>query len=81
MDNTVQSAQLMLKTLNSENLKTVIRFIQFLQSMQNERVVVSQDNDAFIQLQNLFEDDKGGYLSEDDIVQDLTKFRRERMTK
>ena len=81
MDNTVQSAQLMLKTLNSENLKTVIRFIQFLQSMQNERVVASQDNDAFIQLQNLFEDDKGGYLSEDDIVQDLTKFRRERMTK
>ena len=81
MDNTVQSAQLMLKTLNSENLKTVIRFIQFLQSMQNERVVVSQDNDAFIQLQNLFEDDKGGYLSEDDIVQDLAKFRRERMTK
>lgn len=81
MDNTVQSAQLMLKTLNSENLKTVIRFIQFLQSMQNERVVASQDNDAFIQLQNLFEDDKGGYLSEDDIVQDLAKFRRERMTK
>ena len=81
MDNTVQSAQLMLKTLNSENLKTVIRFIQFLQSMQNERVAASQDNDAFIQLQNLFEDDKGGYLSEDDIVQDLAKFRRERMTK
>lgn len=80
MENTIQSAQLMLKTLNSDNLRTVIRFIQFLQSTQNEHVA-SQDNDAFIQLQNLFEDDKGGYLSEDDIVQDLAKFRRERMTK
>ena len=80
METTIQSAQMLLKTLNSDNLRTAIRFIQFLQSTQKEHVA-SQDNDAFNQLQNMFEDDKGGYLSEDDIVQDLAKFRRERMTK
>ena len=80
METTIQSAQMLVKTLNSDNLRTAIRFIQFLQSTQNEHVT-RQDNDAFIQLQNMLEDDKGGYLSEDDIVQDLAKFRRERMTK
>ena len=80
METTIKSAQILLQTLNADNLRTAVRFIQFLRSTQKESAQVSATN-PFEQLQNLFEDDKGGYISEDDVVADLAKFRREHMKK
>ena len=80
MDATIQTIQGMLNTLNADNLKTAMRFIQFLQSTQNENVI-AKNSAAFNQLQTLFDDDKGGYVSEDDVIQDLAAFRRERLAK
>ena len=80
MDATVQTIQEMLNTLNADNLKTAMRFIQFLQTTQNE-TGVANNTANFNQLQTMFADDKGGYDSEEDVIQDLAQFRRERLAK
>lgn len=80
MDATVQTIQGMLNTLNADNLKTAMRFIQFLQSTQNE-TNIDNHTAKFNQLQAMFADDKGGYGSEEDVIQDLAQFRRERLAK
>lgn len=69
---------MMTQTLNKDILRTIVRFIQYLQSTQKESIQDSYTN-PFKRLQNLFDDDKGGYSSEEDVVADLAKFRRERM--
>ncbi|MBO4349766.1 MAG: hypothetical protein J6A01_02315 [Proteobacteria bacterium] len=78
MDATVQTVQNMLNALDADDFRTAMRFIQFLQETKKEKTA-ARNLAVFHQLQNMFEDDKGGYTSEEDIIRDLAQFRRERI--
>ena len=78
MDVTVQSVQGMLNNLVSEDLRLAMQYIQSLLDKRRSKAAASS-LEIFDQLHGLFEDDKGGYSSEEDIIRDLAQFRRERM--
>lgn len=78
MEATVQTVQNMLNALDADDLRTAIRFIQFLQETKKEKNA-ARNLAVFHQLQNVFDDDKGGYTSEEDLIRDLAQFRRERI--
>ena len=68
----------MIDAMEEEDLNMALSYIRFLATSRKEREL----NDSSRKLENIqkmFADDKGGYLSEDDMIRDLAAFRRERM--
>lgn len=78
MEATVQTVQNMLNALDADDLRTAIRFIQFLRETKKEKTA-ARNLAVFHQLQKVFDDDKGGYTSEEELIRDLAQFRRERI--
>lgn len=67
----------MLDGLEEDDLKAAVRFIEYLSDSRKKKK--AQESKALIsEIQGIFADDKG-WESEEDMVEDMAAFRRERM--
>lgn len=66
----------MLESLDEKDYNSVIDFIEYL-SARNKEHQVKKDLATLRDIQELFKDDKGGYLSEEEMLSDLAAFRKE----
>ena len=67
----------LLDTLQDEDYNTVISFIKFL-SNSRKKEKAEKSVDTLKDIQNMFSDDKG-WSSEESMIEDMAKFRRERL--
>lgn len=72
----VQVNQL-LDTLEEEDYKTAISFIEYL-SDSRKKARIEKSKAALKEIQGLFADDKG-WDSEESMIEDMAAFRKERM--
>lgn len=67
----------MLDGLEEDDLKAAVRFIEYFSDSRKKKK--AQESKALIsEIQGIFADDKG-WESEEDMVEDMAAFRRERM--
>ncbi|MCD8196976.1 MAG: hypothetical protein LUE24_07420 [Lachnospiraceae bacterium] len=66
----------MLDTLEEEDYKAAVRYIQFL-STNRKQEKAQESKDALREMQRLFGDDKG-WNSEEEMLEDMAAFRRDR---
>ena len=67
----------MLNNLEDEDYKTVVSFIEYLSAKRNKER--EQRNNAILaEMQELFADDKG-WASEEAMLADMARFRKERL--
>ncbi|MDD6550561.1 MAG: hypothetical protein PUF16_02090 [Lachnospiraceae bacterium] len=75
MDTTAQVDTLARK-MNSEDLTSVIQFINFL--IEQRRSKAARDSQqTLMSIQDMFKDDKG-WNSEDEMIADMAEFRKQR---
>ncbi len=67
----------MLDTLDEEDYKAAISYIQFL-SDSRKRKKAKESKAALKEIQSMFTDDKG-WSSEEEMLEDMAAFRRERV--
>lgn len=67
----------LLGTLEEEDLKTVISFIQFL-STERKKERLKNSKSVLHEIQGIFSDNKG-WDSEEDMINDMASFRKERI--
>lgn len=67
----------LLDTLQEEDYKTAICFIEYL-SDSHKKLRVQKSKETLKKIQGMFADDKG-WDSEKSMMEDLAEFRRERM--
>jgi DNA polymerase III delta prime subunit len=74
---TANAVNNLLATLEEEDLKAAISFIQFLSATRKEER--SKNSKSVLhEIQGMFEEDKG-WDSEESMIEDLAAFRKERM--
>ena len=67
----------MLNSLEEEDYKTAISFLEYLSASRKQKR--AQKNTAILsEIQDMFADDKG-WDSEQDMIEDMAKFRKEHM--
>ena len=67
----------LLDTLEVEDYNSVIDYIRFL-SDSRKKAKIQRSLNALAEIQNMFSDDKG-WNSEEEMLADMAKFRKERM--
>ncbi|MCD8019761.1 MAG: hypothetical protein LUF92_09350 [Clostridiales bacterium] len=67
----------MLDTLEEDDYKAAVRYIQFL-SMTRKQEKARKSVNALREMQSMFADDKG-WNTEEDMLEDMASFRRDRM--
>lgn len=68
----------LLETLDEEDYKIALTFLQYLSDMKKKRKV-QESKEILLQIQGIFQDDKG-WSCEEDMLADMAAFRRERMS-
>ena len=66
----------MLDSLNEEDYRTAVRFIEYL-STSRKQEKREKSKVSLLEIQNMFKDDKGGD-SEQSMLEEMAAFRRER---
>ncbi len=77
MNKKVLEINSLLDTLQDEDYNTVISFIKFL-SDSRKKEEAEKSGDTLKKIQKMFVDDKG-VSSEKSMIEDMAKFRRERL--
>lgn len=67
----------MLNNLEEEDYKAAITFIQYLSDMRKKKRAM-ENEDILMQIQEMFQDDKG-WDDEESMIADMAEFRKERM--
>lgn len=67
----------LLDTLEEEDLRSAISYIQFL-SVNRKKAKAEQSKAAMREIQGMFADDKG-WESEEEMLADMAEFRRKRL--
>ena len=67
----------LLNTLDEDDYKAAISFIEYL-SISKKKKRAEKSRDMLSEIQNIFEDDKG-WDSEQDMLDEMAAFRKERM--
>lgn len=77
MDTTATTVRNMLDTLEEEDYKMAVNYIQFL-SDSRKKAKVKKAEEAMDRIQSIVGSDKG-WGSEEEMLEDMAQFRRERM--
>lgn len=77
MDATAATVRNMLDTLEEEDYKMAVNYIQFL-SDSRKKAKVKKAEEAMDRIQSIVGSDKG-WGSEEEMLEDMARFRRERM--
>jgi len=74
---TASTVNELLDTLNEEDYKAAISFIQFLSASRKEEKK-KKNKSTLHEIQGMFANDKG-WDSEEDMIEDMARFRKERI--
>ncbi len=77
MDTTAATVRNMLDTLEEEDYKMAVNYIQFLYDSR-KKAKVKKATEAMDRIQTIVGNDKG-WDSEEEMLEDMARFRRERM--